>query len=71
MHKICVPHLQTSKRRIFTPLPQAAITLGQDMDLASGLRVEELAYAALLHTRDRLEGLAAFREKRMPLYTGE
>lgn len=50
---------------------KAAINVGLDADLASGLRVEELAYARLLPSKDRLEGLAAFAEKRAPRYTGE
>jgi methylglutaconyl-CoA hydratase len=41
------------------------------VDLASGLRAEEALYAQLLPTQDRLEGLKAFAEKRMPVYKGE
>ncbi len=44
---------------------------GLNVDLASGLKVEEACYAQLLHTKDRLEGLRAFAEKRPPVYTGE
>jgi len=42
-----------------------------EVDLASGLKLEEAVYAQLLPTRDRLEGLKAFAEKRKPVYTGE
>lgn len=49
---------------------KAAIDGGMDRDRAGGLEVEEACYARVLPTEDRLEGLAAFREKRRPLYRG-
>jgi methylglutaconyl-CoA hydratase len=48
-----------------------AINSGLEVDLASGLKLEEAVYAQLIPTRDRLEGLAAFAEKRKPVYKGE
>lgn len=48
-----------------------AIDHGLEGDLTSGLDVEEDCYEKLLHTNDRLEGLAAFAEKRKPVYKGE
>lgn len=48
-----------------------AINQGIEVDLASGLELEKAVYAQLLPTRDRLEGLKAFAEKRKPVYTGE
>lgn len=39
--------------------------------MVSGLEVEEDCYGQLLDTKDRLEGLAAFAEKRKPNYNGE
>ena len=48
-----------------------AIDQGYDRDLTAGLSLETRAYIQLLNTKDRLEGLAAFAEKREPVYTGE
>ena len=48
-----------------------AIDNGFDRDLAAGLALETKAYLQLLNTKDRLEGLAAFAEKRDPVYRGE
>jgi methylglutaconyl-CoA hydratase len=49
---------------------KAAIDGGLDQDRAGGLLIEEACYARVLPTEDRLEGLAAFREKRPPVYRG-
>jgi enoyl-CoA hydratase/carnithine racemase len=48
-----------------------AIDNGYDRDLQSGLALETKAYLQLLTTKDRLEGLKAFAEKRQPTYLGE
>ena len=48
-----------------------AIDAGAEVDLHSGLAIEQACYARLIPTRDRLEGLAAFAEKRAPRYTGD
>ena len=48
-----------------------AINRGTEVDLASGLQIESRAYDVIIPTKDRLEGLAAFREKRKPVYTGD
>lgn len=50
---------------------KAAISQGVEVDLATGLKLEEYLYAQLIPTRDRLEGLKAFAEKRKPSYIGE
>lgn len=54
-------------------LIQAKIAMNQgvEVDLASGLKIESLAYSALIPTEDRLEGLLAFQEKRTPQYSGK
>lgn len=47
-----------------------AIDRGLDEGREGGLRIERECYARTLVTEDRLEGLAAFREKRRPHYQG-
>lgn len=48
-----------------------AINYGLETDLHSGLAIESNAYWVTIPTEDRLEGLAAFREKRKPVYKGK
>ncbi len=48
-----------------------AINYGLETDLHTGLALESNAYWVTIPTKDRLEGLAAFREKRKPVYKGE
>ncbi len=48
-----------------------AINRGLETDLHTGLAIESNAYWLTIPTKDRLEGLAAFREKRKPVYKGE
>lgn len=52
-------------------LAKVAIDRGSEVDTASGMIIEEACYAQVLKSKDRLEGLAAFAEKRKPGYTGE
>ncbi|MFS7924281.1 putative methylglutaconyl-CoA hydratase [Helianthus anomalus] len=52
-------------------MAKRAINEGLEVNMASGLDVEEECYEQTLHTNDRLEGLAAFAEKRKPLYKGK
>lgn len=47
-----------------------AINCGMQADLATGLEIESRAYDMIIPTQDRLEGLAAFKEKRKPVYRG-
>ncbi len=48
-----------------------AIDSGFDKNQSEGLAIETKAYLKLINTKDRLEGLAAFAEKRKPAYIGE
>ena len=48
-----------------------AINYGIEADLHTGLALESNAYWVTIPTEDRLEGLAAFREKRKPVYKGQ
>lgn len=52
-------------------MAKLAINYGSEVDLATGLAFEETCYAQVIPTKDRLEGLQAFREKRTPKYLGE
>ena len=48
-----------------------AINYGLETDLHTGLGIESNAYWITVPTEDRLEGLAAFQEKRKPVYKGK
>ena len=52
-------------------MAKEAIDKGMQADLATGLAIEQACYAQVIPTADRLEGLAAFKEKRAPVYKGE
>merc|ERR1719277_1428429 len=52
-------------------MAKIAINKGIQVDLQSGLAVEQGCYAQVIPTKDRIEGLTAFKEKRKPQYTGE
>jgi enoyl-CoA hydratase len=43
---------------------------GLEQPMATALRVEQLAFASHVHSRDLREGLTAFREKRKPHFEG-
>lgn len=49
---------------------KAAIQEGMERGLDDALELEYQQYQRTLQTADRLEGLAAFREKRKPVYRG-
>ncbi|KAI3756564.1 hypothetical protein L1987_56385 [Smallanthus sonchifolius] len=52
-------------------MAKRAINEGLEVNMTTALGVEEDCYEQTLHTNDRLEGLAAFAEKRKPLYKGK
>ncbi|KAL6954563.1 methylglutaconyl-CoA hydratase [Sarracenia purpurea var. burkii] len=79
----CVPHGEAhlkaleiarninQKAPLAIRMAKRAINKGLEADRVSALALEEECYERLLNTKDRLEGLAAFAEKRKPKYTGE
>ncbi|CAI2377975.1 unnamed protein product [Moneuplotes crassus] len=64
-NKIC------SNGPIGVQMAKQAISQGIEVSKESGLKIEEMCYAQVLPTADRLEGLKAFAEKRKPVYRGE
>jgi len=48
-----------------------AINNGIEVDLATGLAIEEACYAQVIPTKDRIEALKAFKEKRKANFQGE
>ena len=51
-------------------MAKQAINSGSEADLATALAIEQMCYAQVIPTKDRLEGLQAFKEKRKPVYQG-
>lgn len=51
-------------------MAKLAIQAGYDVDLASGLAIEEMCYAQVIPTKDRTEALKAFQERRKPIFIG-
>ncbi|MER7073819.1 enoyl-CoA hydratase-related protein [Terrabacter sp. NPDC000476] len=47
-----------------------AMRLGADVDLAAGLEIEDACWRATAFSGDRREGVAAFAEKRTPVWPG-
>ncbi|KAF8663469.1 hypothetical protein AX16_001038 [Volvariella volvacea WC 439] len=48
-----------------------AISRAEDLALETGLDFERASYEVLLNTKDRVEALQAFKEKRRPVFKGE
>lgn len=48
-----------------------AIDKGLAADIQTGLDIESKAYEVIIPTKDRVEALHAFREKRKPIFVGE
>lgn len=52
-------------------MAKKAINKGLEVDFGTGLAIEEACYNQLIPTKDRTEGLQAFKEKRKPVYEGQ
>jgi enoyl-CoA hydratase/carnithine racemase len=82
VNKVCPPeNLLAECRAMAAQICQAgpiavqqakyAINYGLEVDLHTGLAIESNAYWVTIPTEDRREGLAAFAEKRQPVYKGK
>jgi enoyl-CoA hydratase/carnithine racemase len=82
VNRVCEPdQLLGEARRIATMICEAgpiaveqakyAINYGTETDLHTGLAIESNAYWVCIPTEDRIEGLAAFKEKRKPVFKGK
>uniref|UniRef100_A0A0N4ZEH5 Methylglutaconyl-CoA hydratase, mitochondrial n=1 Tax=Parastrongyloides trichosuri TaxID=131310 RepID=A0A0N4ZEH5_PARTI len=56
---------------IATKLAKIAVDEGIEVSLNQGFTIEQQCYAQVIPTKDRLEALAAFAEKRPPVFKGE
>ena len=56
---------------VVTKLAKRAIQNGADLPIDTGLLIEILSQSVVFSTKDHLEGINAFLEKRKPEYTGE
>ncbi|KAK9095175.1 hypothetical protein Scep_026644 [Stephania cephalantha] len=70
-HEHCFGFVIDSGGPLAIKMAKRAIDEGLEVDLSSALALEEECYQQVLESKDRLEGLAAFSEKRKPIYTGE
>lgn len=55
---------------IYFRLAKVAINKGMEVPIEDGFEIEKQCVSQLLETQDRIEGLAAFTAKRVPIYRG-
>jgi enoyl-CoA hydratase len=65
-----IGRLIAAKAPLAVRLAKEVLLKAQDVDLASGLKIERQAFVMLAGTADRTEGLRAFQEKRPPRFLG-
>ena len=61
----------TSKGPVALRYVKEAVNKGMDLTLEQGLRLEADLYMLIHTTKDRIEGIHAFKEQRKPGFTGE
>lgn len=59
-----------AKGPIAVQMAKLVVNRGYDVDIDTGLLIENLAQAVLYGTEDKVEGTKAFLEKRQPSFTG-
>jgi enoyl-CoA hydratase len=64
-------HLIASRPPIAIRLAREALKYGNETTLRDGMMVERRNFVLLFDTKDQKEGLAAFLEKRAPVFKGE
>ena len=51
-------------------MAKLALNNGSEVDLSTALNIEQMCYAQVIPTNDRMEGLIAFAQKRKPNFQG-
>lgn len=70
-HALQLAEMMASNAPLALRAAKSAIDKSQSMDVENALNWERSCYEKCLTTKDRIEGLRAFAEKRKPVYKGE